>query len=89
MTDWRCIPTTDDLDEDSSKTGKIPYISATQSEGSGQGAPERISGRRRTNNSDDVDVETTGVSSEKYSDREDVILLIQWAKSHFLPLSSE
>jgi hypothetical protein len=76
----------DGADSDSSKTGKRPYNSATQSVGSGQGAPERISGRRRTNNSDDVDVETTGVSSEKSSDREDVIVDNMGKVSFFAPL---
>ena len=63
----------DGADSDSSKNGKRPYTSATLSLGIGQGAPERISGRRQTNNSDDVDVETTGISSEKSSDREEVV----------------
>ncbi|XP_046445149.1 PHD finger protein 12-like isoform X2 [Daphnia pulex] len=80
------IEVDDGADSDSSKTGKRPYNSATQSVGSGQGAPERISGRRRTNNSDDVDVETTGVSSEKSSDREDVIVDNMGKVSFFAPL---
>nr|CAH0105050.1 unnamed protein product [Daphnia galeata] len=62
----------DGADSDSSKNGKRPYTLTSQSVGSGQGTSERISGRRRTNNSDEVDVETPGVSSEKSSDREDV-----------------
>ncbi len=76
----------DGADSDSSKNGKKTYNSATQSVGSGQGAPERISGRRRTNNSDDVDVETPGVSSEKSSDREDVIVDNMGKVSFFAPL---
>lgn len=62
----------DGADSDSSKNGKRPYTLTSQTVGSGQGTSERISGRRRTNNSDEVDVETPGVSSEKSSDREDV-----------------
>ena len=37
-----------------------------------QNAPERVSSRRRTNNSDDVDVESSGNSTEKCTDKEEV-----------------
>lgn len=69
----------DEVDSDSSKNGKRSYnlmsnsATAPTSSSGQQGGPERISSRRRTNTSDDVDVETTGVSSEKSSDRDDVV----------------
>lgn len=70
------IEVDDGADSDSSKNGKRLNNSTSSSTiqllSSGQGVPEKIAGRRRTNNSDDVDVETPGVGSEKSSDREEI-----------------
>ena len=63
----------DEGDSDSSKNGKRPYnlLSSTTMQSGFGGAPERISSRRRTNNSDEVDVENLGGGSEKSSDKEE------------------
>lgn len=63
----------DEVDSDSSKNGRknSAASSVNASTSSGQGIPEKVSGRRRTHNSDDVDCENSGISSEKSSDRDD------------------
>lgn len=67
------IEVDDEGDSDSSKNGKRTYnlMSSTTTQSGFSGAPERISGRRRTNNSDDIDVENPGAGSEKSSDKEE------------------
>lgn len=63
----------DEVDSDSSKNGRknSAASSVNASTSSGQGIPEKVSGRRRTHNSDDVDCENSGISSEKSSDRDE------------------
>lgn len=60
----------EEVDSDSSKNGRK---NSAASNSSAQGVPDKVAGRRRTNNSDDMDFENSGISSEKSSDRDDTV----------------
>lgn len=65
----------EDADSDSSKNGKRSCPSASiggiQGTSTNQNMPEAITKRRRTSNSDDVDVENPESSSDKCSEKGD------------------